>query len=175
MKEWKKNVYVCYLPKIGEPFDQLCGIVLIEFDIGEVHFEYGWAWVPYPKEHQLRFTQMHRSQCWRVHRSQGNLLLSNKLFVFFCIVNFMSFAIGLLVWFFFCFSGCRNPFVATHKPRVRYNTKFSYMFGIQTWTRTCIIFTPQCIVFFLFCLVIAPPHCESARIESKQIGICIAS
>lgn len=81
-----------YLPKIWKPFDQLCGIVLVEFDVGEVHFEYGRAWVPYPKEHQLRLAQMMRSQCWRVHRSQGNLLFSNKLFVFFCIVNLMSFA-----------------------------------------------------------------------------------
>lgn len=28
-------------PKIGEPFDKLCGVVLVELDVGEVHLEDG--------------------------------------------------------------------------------------------------------------------------------------
>ena len=29
------------LPKIGEPFDKLGGVVLVELDVGEVHLEDG--------------------------------------------------------------------------------------------------------------------------------------
>jgi hypothetical protein len=28
-------------PEVGEPFDQLCGVVLVELDVGKVHFQHG--------------------------------------------------------------------------------------------------------------------------------------
>ena len=50
------------LPKIGEPFDKLCGVVLVELDVGEVHLEDGGAGVPHPEEHQLGLPQVHGGQ-----------------------------------------------------------------------------------------------------------------
>lgn len=50
------------LPKVGEPLDQLSGIVLVELDVREVHLEDGRTGVAHPEEHQLGFPQMHRSE-----------------------------------------------------------------------------------------------------------------
>lgn len=55
-------------PEVGEPLDQLCRIVLVEFDVWEVHLENGRGRIPHPEEHQLRLPQMHRRQRRRVHR-----------------------------------------------------------------------------------------------------------
>lgn len=92
-----------YLPKIWKPFDQLGRVVFVEFDVWEVHLEHGRTWVSHPKEHQFRFAQMHRSQCWRVHGSQRkHLLFSNKLFDFLWFVIFISFS-KVIVYFIFIF------------------------------------------------------------------------
>lgn len=50
-----------YSPEVGEPLDQLRCVVLVEFDVGEVHFQHLRAWISYPEEHQLRLAQVH----WR--------------------------------------------------------------------------------------------------------------
>ncbi|KAK1132538.1 hypothetical protein K0M31_013921 [Melipona bicolor] len=57
-----------YSPEVGEPLDELRGVVLIEPDVGEVHLEDGRGWVPDPEEHQLRLPQVYRRQHRRVHR-----------------------------------------------------------------------------------------------------------
>ena len=50
------------LPKIGEPFDKLGGVVLVELDVREVHLEDGGGGIPHPEKHQLSFPQVHRGQ-----------------------------------------------------------------------------------------------------------------
>lgn len=42
-----------YLPKVTEPLDKLCCVVLVEFDVREVHLQNGGAWVPDKEKHQL--------------------------------------------------------------------------------------------------------------------------
>lgn len=116
----KKNESDVHLPEIGEPFHQLCRIILIEFDIGKVHFEYGWAGISYPEEHQLRFAQVHGWQCWRVHRSQGKHLLFSILIVwlekYLILLNIYIITIDLnlnynmLNWVVFCL--CCPSFVS---------------------------------------------------------------
>lgn len=49
-------------PEIGEPFDELRRVVLVEFDVGEVHFEHRRTRIAHPEEHQLGFAKMHRRQ-----------------------------------------------------------------------------------------------------------------
>lgn len=51
---------VCDSPEVGEPFDQLSGVVLVEPDVREVHLEDGRAGIAHPEEHQLRLAQVHR-------------------------------------------------------------------------------------------------------------------
>lgn len=97
----REAMNVLYLPKIWKPFDQLSRVVFVEFDVWEVHLEHGRAWISHPEEHQFRFAQMHRCQCWRVHGSQGkHLLFSNKLFDFFGFVIFISFSKVVFFWYF---------------------------------------------------------------------------
>lgn len=66
---YKKKITKTHSPEVGEPLDQLGGVVLVELDVREVHLEDGRARVPNPEEHQLRLAQMHRGQCRRVQRS----------------------------------------------------------------------------------------------------------
>lgn len=54
-------------PKIGKPLDQLGGVIFVEFDVGEVHFEDSRGRIPHPEEHQFRLPEMHRCQRRRVH------------------------------------------------------------------------------------------------------------
>ena len=51
------------LPEIGEPFDELGSIVLVEFDIRKEDFDDGRAGISGVEEHQLGFSQMHGCQC----------------------------------------------------------------------------------------------------------------
>lgn len=63
------------LPEIGEPLDKLGCIILVEFNIGEVHLENGAARISDPEEHQFCFAQMHRSQRGAVDLdSQGKIM-----------------------------------------------------------------------------------------------------
>lgn len=57
------HLNVVEFPEVGEPLDQLGGVVLVELDVREVHLEDGRAGVPHPEEHQLRLAQVHRGQC----------------------------------------------------------------------------------------------------------------
>lgn len=50
------------LPEVTEPFYELCSVVLVKFDIREVHFQNGGAWIAHIEEHQLGFPQVHRGQ-----------------------------------------------------------------------------------------------------------------
>lgn len=50
------------LPEVGEPLDQLCGIVLIESDVREEHLENRRGRISDIKEHQLCLSKVHRSQ-----------------------------------------------------------------------------------------------------------------
>ena len=50
------------IPEVGEPLDQLGGVVLVELDVGEVHLDDGGAGVADPEEHQLGLPQVHRGQ-----------------------------------------------------------------------------------------------------------------
>ena len=50
------------LPEVGEPLDELGGVVLVELDVGEVHLDDGGAGVAHPEEHQLGLPQVHRGQ-----------------------------------------------------------------------------------------------------------------
>ena len=50
------------LPEVREPFDKLCGIIFIEFDIREVHFDDRRRRISHPEEHQFRLPQMHWGQ-----------------------------------------------------------------------------------------------------------------
>jgi hypothetical protein len=46
-------------PEVGEPFDELGGVVLVELDVWEVHLEHRRAGVAHPEEHELGFPQVH--------------------------------------------------------------------------------------------------------------------
>lgn len=62
-KRYKNDMeMVLDLPEIGEPFDELGRVVLVEFDVGEVHLEHRRTRIAHPEEHQLGFAEMHRSQ-----------------------------------------------------------------------------------------------------------------
>ena len=50
------------IPEVGEPLDQLGGVVLVELDVGEVHLDDGGAGVARPEEHQLGLSQVHRGE-----------------------------------------------------------------------------------------------------------------
>ncbi len=50
------------LPKVGEPFDELSCIVLVELNVREVHFQHGRRRVADPEEHQFRLPEMHRGE-----------------------------------------------------------------------------------------------------------------
>lgn len=66
----KDNYYFKkYSPEVGEPLNKLRRVVLVEFNVGEVHFQHLGARVSHPEEHQLGLAQMHWGQCGRVHRS----------------------------------------------------------------------------------------------------------
>lgn len=54
-REREKN----HSPEVGEPFDELRGVVLVELDVGEVHLEHRGAGVAHPEEHELGFPQVH--------------------------------------------------------------------------------------------------------------------
>ena len=60
-------------PEVGEPLDELSGVVLVELDVGEEDLDDGAARVAHVEEHQLRLAQVHRRQCARVQRSQGQI------------------------------------------------------------------------------------------------------
>ena len=47
------------LPKVGEPFDQLRRVVLVELDVGKVHLQNGRGRITHPEKHQFGFSQMH--------------------------------------------------------------------------------------------------------------------
>lgn len=57
----------------------MCGVVLVELDVGEVHLQDGRAGVPDPEEHQLGFSQVHRRQGRRV-----NITVMEKSYSSFC-------------------------------------------------------------------------------------------
>lgn len=57
------HLNVVEFPEVGEPLDQLGGVVLVELDVREVHLEDGRTRIAHPEEHQLRLAQVHRSQC----------------------------------------------------------------------------------------------------------------
>ena len=50
------------IPEVGEPLDELGGVVLVELDVGEVHLDDGGAGVARPEEHQLGLSQVHRGE-----------------------------------------------------------------------------------------------------------------
>ena len=68
MRRWRRENSLLYeisrqhSPKVGEPFDQLGSVVLVEFDVREVHLQDGRGRVPHPEEHQLRLPQVHRGE-----------------------------------------------------------------------------------------------------------------
>ena len=39
------------LPKVGEPFDQLSGVILVEFDVGKVHLQNSRGRISHPEKH----------------------------------------------------------------------------------------------------------------------------
>jgi len=53
---------VIEFPEVGEPLDELSGVVLVELDVGEEGLEDGGGRVAAPEEHQLGLAQMHRRQ-----------------------------------------------------------------------------------------------------------------
>jgi hypothetical protein len=55
------------LPEVGEPLNELRRVVLVEFNVWEVHLEDGGGRIPHPEEHQLRLPEVHRRQRRRVH------------------------------------------------------------------------------------------------------------
>lgn len=57
------------LPKIGEPFHELCRIILVEFDVGEKHLENRRTRISHKEEHQFGLPEMHRRQSASVQRS----------------------------------------------------------------------------------------------------------
>ena len=50
-----KSLKERHIPEVGEPLDELGGVVLVELDVGEVHLDDGGAGVAHPEEHQLGF------------------------------------------------------------------------------------------------------------------------
>ena len=50
------------LPEVGEPLDELGGVVLVELDVREVHLDDGGGGVAHPEEHQLGLPQVHRRE-----------------------------------------------------------------------------------------------------------------
>ena len=46
-------------PEVGEPLDELSGVVFVELDVGEEEFDDGTAWVAHVEEHKLGFAQVH--------------------------------------------------------------------------------------------------------------------
>lgn len=50
---------VVELPEIGEPLDQLGGVVLVELDVREIHLKDGRGGVADPEEHELGLPQVH--------------------------------------------------------------------------------------------------------------------
>ena len=50
------------LPEVGEPLDELGGVVLVEGDVGEVHLQDARVRVPGVEEHQLGLSQVHGGQ-----------------------------------------------------------------------------------------------------------------
>lgn len=77
---------VCNLPKIREPFHQLCCIIFVELYIRKVHLEHRWARVAHPEKHQLGLAQVHRCQCRRVQRSQGFAMIAKCIYVVYNMV-----------------------------------------------------------------------------------------
>ena len=49
-------------PEVGEPFDQLGRVVLVELDVGEEGLEDGRARIADPEEHELGLAEVHRRQ-----------------------------------------------------------------------------------------------------------------
>lgn len=54
------------LPKVGEPLDQLGGIVLVEANVREEGLQNSRRWIANVEEHQLGLAQVHRRQGARV-------------------------------------------------------------------------------------------------------------
>ena len=44
-------IYLDDLPKVGEPFDQLSGVILVEFDVGKVHLQNSRGRISHPEKH----------------------------------------------------------------------------------------------------------------------------
>lgn len=102
---------VCNLPKVREPFHQLCCVIFVELDVREVHLEHRRAGVADPEEHQLSLAQVHRRQCRRVQRSQGFTMVAiwyiyMYMFYDFCIS--VSTASVVLVANFSCWCRARG-------------------------------------------------------------------
>ena len=57
-----KSLKERHIPEVGEPLDELGGVVLVELDVGEVHLDDGGAGVAHPEEHQLGLPQVHRGE-----------------------------------------------------------------------------------------------------------------
>ena len=55
-----------YSPEIGEPFDELRRVVLVELDVWEVGLEHRGGRVAGVEEHQLGLPKVHRRQRRRV-------------------------------------------------------------------------------------------------------------
>ena len=58
------------LPEVGEPLDELGGVVLVELDVREVHLDDGGGGVARPEEHQLGLAQVHWGQRRVLHLGQ---------------------------------------------------------------------------------------------------------
>jgi hypothetical protein len=77
-------------PEVGEPFDQLCRVVLVELDVRKVHLQHGRARVAHPEEHQLGLAQVHGRQRRGVHGCHRKLILILLLILLLIAVDLIE-------------------------------------------------------------------------------------
>ena len=61
------------LPEVGEPLDELSGVVLVELDVGEEELDDGTARVADVEEHELGFAQVHRCERTRLQNNRNDI------------------------------------------------------------------------------------------------------
>ena len=60
-------------PEVGEPLDELSGVVFVELDVREEELDDGTAWVADVEEHELGFAQVHRCQRARLQNNRNDI------------------------------------------------------------------------------------------------------
>ena len=60
-------------PEVGEPLDELSGVVFVELDVREEELDDGTTWVADVEEHELRFAQVHRCERTRLQNNRNDI------------------------------------------------------------------------------------------------------